>query len=327
MSNQHTNFNLIGKRRVWYILSLVLILPGIISLFVWGLNVGIDFKGGSLQQIEYTKQRPNIDRIRDDLNKTGIPGISVQTSGDRAVLIRFPNSDNRQPREEGNKIIDSLKTEGDLKELSFESIGGSVAKSTTSKAVWSVIITSIAIIFFIAWSFSAVPKPASSWRFGVTAILALAHDILFVVGAFSIIGHFFTSVEVDALFITALLTILGFSVNDTIVVFDRIRENLRRSPGKAFAEIANNSLNQTLARSLNTSMTVLIVLVSLLLLGGESIRNFILALTLGVAIGTYSSIFNASPILVSWQNLVERKENKANNKKNSPATAKFVKIG
>jgi preprotein translocase subunit SecF len=152
-----------------------------------------------------------------------------------------------------------------------------------------------------------VPKPASSWRFGVTAIMALAHDILFVIGAFSLIGHFFPSVEVDALFITAILTILGFSVNDTIVVFDRIRENLRRSPGHTFAEIANSSLNQTLARSLNTSMTVLLVLLSLLLLGGGSIRNFILALSLGVAIGTYSSIFNATPLLVSWQEAIERR--------------------
>lgn len=306
MRQEHRNFNIIGTRRNWYLLSILLILPGLISLFVWGLNIGIDFRGGILQQVRFSQQRPAIEAIRQELQSANIPGITVQISGEKNLIIRFANQDNVVPREAGNRVLETLKkTSSGIQEESFESIGGSVASSATKKAIWAVGLTSLAIILFMAWSFGSVPKPASSWRFGFTAIAALAHDILFVTGAFSIIGHFLSAVEVDALFITALLTILGFSVNDTIVVFDRIRENLRRSPGKSFAEIANNSLNQTLARSLNTSATVLIVLVSLLLLGGSSIRNFILALTLGVAIGTYSSIFNASPLLVSWQNRVE----------------------
>ena len=289
-------------------MSAILILPGIISLLVWHLNVGIDFKGGTLQEITFTS-RPAIDTLRQELKDASITAATVQTSGDKDILIRFPNEANKNPREEGSSILAQIaKKHADAKEVSFENIGGSVAKSTTQNAIWAVILTSLAIILFIAWSFASVPRPASSWRFGVTAIAALAHDILFVIGAFSLIGHFFPTVEVDSLFITAILTILGFSVNDTIVVFDRIRENLRRNPGKPFAEIANNSLNQTLARSLNTSMTVLIILVALLLLGGDSIRNFILALTLGVAIGTYSSIYNASPLLVSWQMLVDKQK-------------------
>jgi preprotein translocase subunit SecF len=298
-------YTIIESRKAWYILSTLMIVPGLISLFVWHLRVGIDFKGGTIQQVHYVSDRPVSDVVQKSV--AGVAqDITVQTSGDKDMLIKFPNEQGSTPRDIGTKILVQLqKDNNQVKEVSFENVGGSVASSTTSKAVWSVIITSLAIILFISWSFASVPKPASSWRFGVTAILALAHDILFVVGAFSLIGHFFPTVEVDALFITAILTILGFSVNDTIVVFDRLRENLRRSPGKTFAEIANNSLNQTLARSLNTSMTVLIVLLSLLVLGGSSIRNFILALSLGVAIGTYSSIFNATPLLVSWQGWVD----------------------
>lgn len=302
-------FDIIGKRTWWYVLSLVLMIPGVISLIFWGLNVGIDFKGGSLQQISYSGERPAIEDIRSAISSTGATGVSVQSSGSNGVIIRFANEDGKSGREQGDKIISALK-DGDkrqVKEDRFESIGGSIAANTTRNAVWAVILASIALIVYISAVFGSVPAPASSWRFGVSAIAALLHDLLIMIGAFSILGHFYPSIEVDALFITAVLTILGFSVNDTIVVFDRIRENLRRRPDLSFQDVANESLNQTVARSINTSATVLVVLLALLLLGGESIRSFILALTIGVAVGTYSSIFNASPILVSWQNMVERK--------------------
>jgi len=309
-------FPIIPQRLRWYILSLVLIIPGIISLLVWHLNIGIDFKGGTLVEFDYSANRPAIESIRTEADNAGVPDVAVQTSGDKSVLITFPNTGGRDARTDATSIKNKLSTNGQtLTEASYENIGGSVASSTTKSAVTAVIITSVLIIIFIAFSFASVPKPASSWRFGVTAILALLHDLLFVIGAFSIIGHFFPQIQVDSLFITALLTILGFSVNDTIVAFDRIRENLRRNPGKSFAEIANESLNQTLARSINTSFTVLMVLVALLILGGGSIRSFVLALTLGVAVGTYSSIFNASPLLVSWQEWAERREAKGLQKK------------
>lgn len=309
LTNPERTYNIIGKRKTWYILSFILLIPGIVSLFVWGLNVGIDFKGGTLQQIKFPENRPTVDEVRKTLSDAKLTVVSVQTSEKQDVLIRFAEEKDIVPREKGNAIIAAFKDQK-AEEVSFENMGGSVAKSTTTKAVWAVIITAITLIIYIAWAFGTVPQPASSWRFGVSAILALMHDILFVIGTFSIVGHFIPSIEVDSLFITAILTILGFSVNDTIVVFDRIRENLRRNPGKSFEEIANISLNQTLVRSINTSMTVLIVLCSLLLLGGVSIRNFVLALTLGVFIGTYSSIFNASPILVSWQGWVDKKAKK-----------------
>ena len=303
-------FPIIPRRVRWYILSLILILPGLFSLFVWHLNVGIDFKGGTLAQYDYTTTRPSVEDLRSEVTSAGVPNATVQTSGDKSVLVRFPNSEGRDARTDATAIKDKISQQGTVTESSYENIGGSVASTTTKSAVTAVIITSILIILFIAWSFGSVPKPASSWRFGVTAIFTLLHDLLFVIGAFSLVGHFFPQIEVDALFITALLTILGFSVNDTIVVFDRIRENLRRNPGRSFSEIANDSVNQTLARSINTSSTVLMVLIALLLLGGESIRSFVLALTLGVAVGTYSSIFNAAPLLVTWQEWAEKRANK-----------------
>jgi preprotein translocase subunit SecF len=300
--DQTFSFDFIGHRKVWYVLSAILILPGLLGLLVWKLNVGIDFRGGTVQDLTYAGTRPTIETVRQDLSKQGTIGLSVQTSGSNDILVRFPDQPKQTPRTTGNAILAALKAKDPLvTEASFNNIGQSVATSSITQAIWAVTLTSLAIICFIAFSFRSVPKPASSWRFGVTAIAALAHDILFVVGAFALIGHFFPNIEVDSLFITAILTILGYSVNDTIVVFDRIRENLRRSPGRSFAEIANSSLNQTLARSINTSAAVLLVLLTLLLLGGDSIRNFVLALFLGVAIGTYSSIFNASPLLVSWQ--------------------------
>ncbi|MBU6388926.1 hypothetical protein KGQ71_00220, partial [Patescibacteria group bacterium] len=195
METPHRHFNIIGTRRNWYLLSTFLILPGIVSLFVWGLPVGIDFKGGTLQDLHLNQNRPAIEQLRSDLSSLKISDLSVQTSGNQDVLIRFPDQAKQKPREIGDSIVSKLKQQyPTVSEVSFENIGGSVASSTTQKAVWAVIIASAAIILFIAWSFASVPKPASSWRFGVTAILALGHDILFVIGAFSLIGHFFAGI-------------------------------------------------------------------------------------------------------------------------------------
>ena len=170
----------------------------------------------------------------------------------------------------------------------------------------AVVVASILIVLFIAYSFRSVPKPASSLKFGICAIIALLHDVLVLLGVFSILGHFF-HVEVDSLFLTAILTVIGFSVHDTIVVFDRIRENLRRLGGEHFENVVNASILQTLSRSVNTSMTVILVLFTLLLFGGESIRWFIVALLVGVISGTYSSIFNASPLLVLWHEFAKKR--------------------
>jgi preprotein translocase subunit SecF len=184
-----------------------------------------------------------------------------------------------------------------------------IGKELRSAAFLQLILVSLGIIFYIAYAFRKVSKPVSSWRFGIAAIVALIHDLFIVIGAFSLLGHF-GGVEIDSLFVTALLTVLGFSVHDTIVVFDRIRENLRIRAGQSLSEIINSSINQTLVRSINTSLTVIFVLLALLLFGGESIHNFVLALFIGIIAGTYSSIFIASPILIVWHNWELRKNSR-----------------
>jgi len=187
-----------------------------------------------------------------------------------------------------------------LEERRVESVGPVIGKELTQKALSALLMASMAIVLYIAFSFRKVPKPASSWRFGITAVIALMHDILVVVGIFAILGKVW-GVEIDTLFVTALLTVIGFSVHDTIVVFDRVRENLSKNPGKKFADITNLSIVQTLGRSLNTSLTVIFVLTALLLFGGETIKWFVVALLIGIISGTYSSIFNATALLVWWE--------------------------
>ena len=299
--------NIIGKRNWFFAILGILIIPGIIALFLWGLKPGIDFSGGTLIELNFpNSQKVTSDQIQKSLQPLNLENLQVQMTGDNTVLIRTKLISN----DEFNKINDALtKGIGETKQIRFETVGPTISKNLTKNAIISVIIASLAIILYIAFSFRKVSAPANSFRFGVTAVLALIHDLLFVIGMSAILGHFF-NFEIDALFITALLTIMGFSVHDTIVVFDRIRENLRIFANESFEEVANKSVNQTLARSINTSLTVLLVLLSLYIFGGETIRNFVLTLLIGIFIGTYSSIFNATPLLVVWQNWVERRKKK-----------------
>ena len=303
--------NIIGRRKIWDLISILLILPGVLSLIFWGLKTGIDFRGGTLLEIQFKDQKSATD-IRsnlDSLDGQPFKNANIQPSGD-GIIIRTEE----MTEENQKKLTEALSMVGEYQQNRLETVGPTVSADLKRKAIISVILATLVIIVYIAIAFRKVPKPANSWRFGICAVLALIHDILFVVGVFAILGHFF-GYEVDSLFITALLTIMGFSVHDTIVVFDRIRENLRKSPslnlpdGKAGFEMnVNNSILQTLNRSLNTSFTVIIVLLSLYLLGGETLKHFILALLIGIAIGTYSSIFNASPLLVTWSAWARRRE-------------------
>jgi preprotein translocase subunit SecF len=220
---------------------------------------------------------------------------------DPIVAEAEPAEPQAAPTGERAEILSHLSDRlGTVEEVGFESIGPTVSRELTWQAINSVVIASLAIILYIAWAFRSVPKPTSSFRFGVTAIIALVHDILFLLGAFAILGRFM-SLEVDAMFVVAALTIMGFSVHDSIVVFDRIREKLRSDMGQPMEHIVNHSILETLGRSINTSFTVLLVLLAMLLFGGESIRDFNLALLIGITIGSYSSIFVAAPFLVDWQ--------------------------
>lgn len=290
--------NIIDKKYLYFIISLIIIIPGIISLTLFGLRSAIDLTGGSRLELKFQSTINNQQSIiNNTLREQGIEASSMQEAQGNIFIIRTRPLDQNTHQKIENAIEKKIPT---VKELSFETVGPTIGRETTANAIKAVILASILIVLYIVWSFRKVPKPASSFRFGICAIVALIHDILVVVGAFSLFGHFF-AVEIDSLFVTALLTIIGFSVHDTIVVFDRIRENLRRMPGVPFSQVVNDSILQTLGRSLNTSLTVLLILFTLLLFGGESIRWFVVALLIGVASGTYSSIFNASPLLVVWE--------------------------
>jgi len=295
--------NIVGKKSIWFGVSAVLFVIAVIAISIWGLKIGIDFKGGTLLELSFNKNIEAQDIRNSISNLDFLSSLTVQKTGDSTVVIKtIPLSMDQE-----QKIRSVLNEKiGENQEIRMEMVGPTVGNDLTKKAILAVILASIAIIIYIAWAFASIPKPSSSWRFGVCAILALVHDIIITIGAYAIFGHFL-GYEVDSLFITALLTVMGFSVHDTIVVFDRIRENLRRYPSKDFESNVNESIIQTLARSLNTSLTLIIVLLALVTIGGGSIRQFIATLLVGVTIGTYSSIFNASLILVVWQNQVNKK--------------------
>jgi preprotein translocase subunit SecF len=304
MKNKILNLDIIGKRNIYFAISLAVLVPGLLALLLFGLNLSIDFTGGSRHTVDFKNKTTDeeADQLKKILTDQKVKVYTVEKS-DKSILIRTSPMDQNQ----NVKFKDSLiKANKEAKQTAFETIGPTIGEETTLNAIKAVVIASVLIVLYIAWSFRKVPKPASGLRFGVSAILALIHDVLLVIGVFAILGKLF-NVEIDALFVTALLTVIGFSVHDTIVVFDRIRENLRRETGP-FAKIVNDSILQTIDRSLNTSITVALVLVALLLFGGESIRWFVVALLVGIISGTYSSIFNASPILVVWQEWAEKRK-------------------
>ncbi|HSX14456.1 MAG TPA: protein translocase subunit SecF [Candidatus Saccharimonadales bacterium] len=289
--------NIIGRRRIWYSISLAVILPGLISLVVFHLKLGIDFKGGSLLEIQ---GGGNASAITAQAKTLGFQDVTVTSGSGEHLLIRYRDPGSPDQAEARHKEFKAALATTGLSEISYSTIGSSVSRDITRNALLAIAAASFAIVCYVAFAFRNAPPPVSPWSFGVTAIIALLHDAFFVLGVFSLLGHFF-GIEVDALFVTAVLTVIGFSVHDTIVVFDRIRENLRRERA-SFETVVNDSILETFARSINTSLTVLLTLLALFLFGGESIRYFVLALLVGVASGTYSSIFNASPLLVSWHN-------------------------
>ncbi len=296
--------NFVKHKNIFFIISGLLILPGLISLFTKGLRLGIDFTGGTLMEIKSDKfNSGKSDEIRNLIKSQGVEVSSIQQSGANSFIIR--SKEVKQATD--TKILEELnKKYGKVEQSRFETVGPTIGAELTRNAFMAVAVASTFIVVYIAWSFREVPKPASSWRFGLTAIAALLHDALFVLGVFSILGWAY-GVEIDSLFVTALLTVIGFSVHDTIVVYDRIRENLIKGKAANFDDTVNLSIWETLARSINTSATVIIVLTALLLFGGESIRWFVFALLIGIVSGTYSSIFNAAQLLVLWEDYSELK--------------------
>lgn len=290
--------DIIGKRKLFLLVSGIVTGLSIVSIVLFGFKLSIDFTGGSRLELASTiNKRLDTQKIRAVFQADKIHVVSIRNLSNTDVIVRTDTITNGQK----TQVISKLLDEGlNVREKSFDTLGPTIGGETKNKAIQAVAIAIVAITLYIAFAFRQVSKPVSSWKFGVSAIIALVHDVVVVLGVFSLLGLFF-GIEVDSLFITAVLTIMGFSVHDTIVVFDRIRENqLKNVRNLSFDAVVNNSFNETLARSLNTSLTVVLVLLALLLFGGESIRWFIVAFLVGIITGTYSSIFIASSILVSW---------------------------
>ncbi|MDQ5938667.1 MAG: Protein-export rane protein SecF [Patescibacteria group bacterium] len=294
-------YKIIQKRKIFYTISIALVSVSLIGWFLWGLKYGIDFTGGSLMDVSYSQARPDMDQLKNSFKDLGVEPVIVQPSGDKDYIFRFkdvPEAKHQEILQAISQIKIENVSDNKLTENKFESIGPSLGKELKSKAFQAIIIVLIFIVLYIAYAFRKVSKPVESWKYGVAAIIALTHDIIIVTGVFVFLGKFM-GVEVDSLFVTALLTILGFSVHDTIVTFDRLRENLFKSRTfENFEEIINISINQTMIRSINTSLTTFLALLAILLFGGESTRYLALALSIGIIIGTYSSIFVASPLLL-----------------------------
>jgi len=297
--------NNLMKYKIWYLLfSAVIILPGIAALLVWGLNMSVDFTGGSVFRYEF-ESSINPDDLKKVYSEKNIDVEAVvPESGNKYSIRTKPVEPQRN-----NEIKEAVSAVfPNSKQLSFETVGPSIGAETTRSAFVALSWAVMGIMAYIAFAFRNVPKPYSSFRFGVSAVVAMLHDAFVLVGLFAILGHF-KNVEVDGLFITAVLTVLGFSVHDTIVVFDRIRENLGKLPKTMnFEDVTNYSVAETLSRSVATSLTVIFTLTALYVLGGDTIKMFVLAMLVGIVSGTYSSIFNASPILVIWENFAAKKK-------------------
>jgi preprotein translocase subunit SecF len=289
--------NLISKRYLYFLISGIVIIPGLLALIIWGLPLSIDFTGGSLLEVSFDAGKvPQPSEIVALYTDNGIQDSQVQTTANNALIIRSKQIDEATK----TKLVTQMGTKYNsaINVLQFNTVGPSIGQEVTQGATGAVAAAAVFILIYITFAFRGIPH---AFRFGVAAIIAMLHDVFVVVGIAAILGHFL-GWEVDSLFLTALLTVIGFSVHDTIVVFDRIRENENIYRSLSFEAVVNHSIVQTLDRSINTQLTVMLTLFSLALFGGLTVRHFVITLLVGVFSGTYSSIFNASPILVVWEN-------------------------
>jgi len=269
-----------------------------------GLKLGIDFTGGSLLEVSFAKNVPASGDVQKTFDSLGLNNAVIQKVGDKGLLVRMNYLTEDEHQNVLKTLRDKFQTSDNLmREENFQTIGSAISNQLRTKAIWAIILVNLGIILYVAYAFRKVSRPVASWKYGVLAIVALIHDVLLVVGVFVLLGKF-RGVEIDIGFVVALLTVLGYSVTDTIVVYDRIRENLTHHSAQDFGEMVNMGLNQTLMRSINTTLITLLPLFALYFLGGTTIHNFALALLIGIASGAYSSIFIASPLLVlsyKWQ--------------------------
>ena len=303
---------IIKNKKIFISISIVLVLLSIVSLFVFGLRIGIDFKGGALVEVVYKTNRPAQSDLDAAFKALDFGSVLIQPTGELGYIVKSLDLNEAQH----SLLLKTLSQDGKspLEEKNFNSIGPSVGRELTRKAIIAIVLVSLAIILFIAFAFRKVSHPSAlggqgvaSWKYGLMAVVSLLHDVIIPIGLFTILSRFYGA-EVDTLFVVAALTILGLSVSDTIVIFDRIRENLRNKTGDSFGDTVGKSLDQSYMRSIFTSLTVIIVLLSLFFFGPESTKYFALMLTAGMFFGTYSSIFLASPLLVLVEEWQEKKK-------------------
>ncbi len=285
-------------------ISAFFVAVAVISLIAFGLPLGIDFKGGSALELQYTGARPAVQAVNDSLAKAGFDNTLVQPVGEQSYRIETATLTDAQRAQV--VAAASVTPDQTVTQTSFTSIGPSVGAELKHKAIASIILVLIAIILFVAYAFRKVSKPVSSWKYGIAVIIALVHDIIIPTGVFALLGHFIGA-QVDTLFIVALLTTLGLSVSDTIVVFDRIREHLKTKANMPFPQLVGESLSETFVRSINTSLVVLVMVLALAIFGPATTKLFAITLAVGMFFGTYSSIFLASPLLVVMEQSQKKK--------------------
>jgi len=290
--------NFIKYRKVYFILSGITILGSLVCLIIFNLNLGIDFTGGSILEVEYKADRPSNQIIRDKLANLDLGEIYIQPSGEQGVILRMKDISEDTHQE----VVQKLNETGELEERRFEAIGPTIGRELKQKTKIVVILSLLAIVLYIAWAFRRVSRPVSSWQYGIASLFCLTHDILIPLGILSVLGKFY-GVQINIPVICALLTVIGYAINNVVVVYDRIRENILRFGKLEFTEITNSSINQTLTRQINTSLTTLFPLFFIFFWGGETLKYFALTLILGITVGLYSSIFLAIPILVQWLKL------------------------
>jgi preprotein translocase subunit SecF len=301
----HNNMFVIKYKKFFVGLSIFFVAFSLGCIAVFGLKLGIDFKGGSSLELNYPVSRPEVTEIKSALLKAGFGDASVQPAGTNGIVIK--SRDLIESERATVVSVASLGGKSQVEQKSFTTVGPSVGSELKKKAIASIILVLIAIILFVAYAFRKVSYPVSSWKYGFVVIIALIHDIIIPTGVFALLGHFY-GLEVDTLFIVALLTTLGLSVADTIVVFDRIRENIIAKNNQPFSELVGDSLSQTFGRSINTSLVVLLMVLSLVFFGPASTRLFSIVLAIGMFFGTYSSVFLASPLLVIVDNLQKKQK-------------------
>jgi len=286
-------------RKIYFIFSGILILAFLICLILFGFKLGIDFTGGSILEIEYKTERPSNPEIREALSNLDLGEISIQPTEEKGVILKMKDIS----EDVHQQIIQKLMGNSELEEKRFESIGPVIGRELKEKTKVVIALALLSIVFYIALAFKKVSRPVSSWQYALSSLVCLSHDILIPLGVLSLLGKFY-NVQITIPVICALLTVVGYAINNVVVVYDRIRENLLTAPHHGFfggfERVADISINQTLTRQINTSLTTLFPLLAIFFLGGETLKYFALTLILGITAGTYSSIFLASPILVSW---------------------------